>query len=64
MTAIHAGTDLDDFTSLTVRRAAIRAHEPVVAAIRAQDTGAARRRTLRHVHAFHTQDMANSPAID
>jgi GntR family transcriptional regulator, transcriptional repressor for pyruvate dehydrogenase complex len=60
--AIHAGTDLADFNSLKVRRAAIDAHDAVVAAIRDQDADAASRRMLRHVHAFRTQATSHTRA--
>ncbi|MEO5902222.1 MAG: FadR/GntR family transcriptional regulator [Ilumatobacteraceae bacterium] len=53
--AIHAGTDLGAFNSTAVRRAAMRAHDSVVTAIREQDPDAAFRRMHRHVHAFHSQ---------
>jgi DNA-binding FadR family transcriptional regulator len=53
--AIHEGTDVDQFNSLKVRRAAISDHEGVVAAIRDGDPDAARRRMHRHVHAFREQ---------
>jgi GntR family transcriptional regulator, transcriptional repressor for pyruvate dehydrogenase complex len=53
--AIHDGTDIEQFVSLKVRRAAIADHEAVVAAIRDQDPEAARRRMHRHVHAFREQ---------
>ena len=53
--AILEGTDIEHFNSLRVRRAAMAAHDDVVAAIRDRDAEAARRRMHRHVHAFHEQ---------
>jgi DNA-binding FadR family transcriptional regulator len=53
--AIHDGTDIAHFNSLRVRRAAIAAHDNVVAAIRDPDAEAAHRRMHRHVHAFREQ---------
>ncbi|MCU1504184.1 MAG: GntR family transcriptional regulator [Ilumatobacteraceae bacterium] len=53
--AILAGTNIDNFNSLEVRRAALHAHDGVVAAIRERDAAAAFRRMFRHVHAFRSQ---------
>ena len=67
--AIHEGTDVDQFNSLKVRRAAISDHDGVVAAIRDRDAAAARRRMHRHVHAFreqvttHTHTAQSSAAL-
>ena len=58
--AIHDGTDIEDFNSLKVRRAAIEAHDGVVAAIRDPDPDAARRRMHRHVHAFRAQATSHT----
>jgi GntR family transcriptional regulator, transcriptional repressor for pyruvate dehydrogenase complex len=58
--AIHAGTDIENFNSLRVRRAAIAAHDSVVAAIREGDPEAARRRMHRHVHAFRQQATSHA----
>jgi len=61
--AIHDGTDIEDFNSLKVRRAAIAAHDSVVAAIRDRDPDAARRRMHRHVHAFREQATHHAARI-
>lgn len=53
--AILAGTNIEDVNSLDVRRAALRAHDGVVTAIRDRDPDAAFRRMHRHVHAFRSQ---------
>ena len=60
--AIHDGTDIEHFNSLRVRRAAIAAHDNVVAAIRDRDPEAARRRMHRHVHAFREQATLHTSA--
>ena len=61
--AIHHGTDIKDFNSLAVRRAAVTAHDAVLTAIRERDADAARRRMHRHVHAFHEQASTHARRI-
>ena len=63
--AIHAGTNIDDFNSEDVRRAALHAHDSVNQAIRAGDRDAAFRRMYRHVHAFREQatDVPTAPRL-
>ncbi len=67
--AIHDGTDIEHFNSLQVRRAAMAAHDDVVAAIRDRNPDAARRRMHRHVHAFreqatqHTERTGRRPTV-
>lgn len=58
--AIHAGTDIKDFNSKTVRAAALRAHDRVVEAIRDADEDAAFARMRAHVHAFRVQASGGS----
>lgn len=56
--AVHAATDIAEFNSEDVRRAALAAHRGVVEAIRVQDPDAAFRRMYRHLHAFRVAATA------
>lgn len=53
--AILHGTEIEDFYSETTRELTAAAHRKVVAAIRAQDAGKARRTMTRHVHAYRVE---------
>jgi DNA-binding FadR family transcriptional regulator len=50
--AVHAATDIENFNSDEVRRAALAIHERITDAIRAGDEEAAERRMRRHVGAY------------
>jgi GntR family transcriptional repressor for pyruvate dehydrogenase complex len=53
--AIHAGSNIENFNSPSVREAAVKAHAGVFKAIREQDETAAFRRMYRHLHAFRLE---------
>jgi DNA-binding FadR family transcriptional regulator len=57
---VLAGTDIADFNSNEVRRAALRAHGRIQQAIRDQDPDAARRRMVRHLHAYEVAVMGST----
>jgi GntR family transcriptional regulator, transcriptional repressor for pyruvate dehydrogenase complex len=53
--AMRAATDIDDFNSPTIKKAAVRAHDAVLAAIRDRDPEAARARMHNHVLAYRQE---------
>ena len=56
---ILAASDIEGLNSDQVRRDAIAAHRQIGAAIRAQDSEAARRRMLRHLQAYETELLSS-----
>lgn len=62
--AIYAATEDESFVDVEVRRTAVRAHETITAAIRAEDPDAAARRMTRHVHSYAEEVLQRDTRVD
>ncbi|MFD0306892.1 FadR/GntR family transcriptional regulator [Streptomyces sp. NPDC059517] len=62
--AIYAATENERFVDAEVRRVAVRAHQSITDAIRAQDPKAAARRMTRHVHGYADAVLAVDERTD